>query len=236
MGPVFAIRMQEDTGRRCRQHRARLLDRARDHRHARPVGGHRGARRLGAATSPQYEMMFETTRLLRHLSYWVLRNRRDDLDIERTGLERLQPGIRELMRDLPELIEGTEVERYQQALARYSRDGVPEASPDASPASAQSTQASTSSRSRWRARAEDRPRGARVLRDRCRARARLAARPDRAPRRRGPLAGDGARCTCARSSIPPAAPLRAACSRPLAAKRASALRLARRRAAMRSRT
>ncbi len=32
-------------GRRRRQHRARLLDRARDHRHARPVGRHRGARR-----------------------------------------------------------------------------------------------------------------------------------------------------------------------------------------------
>ena len=35
-------------GRRRRQHRPGLLDRARDHGHARPVGGHRGARRQGA--------------------------------------------------------------------------------------------------------------------------------------------------------------------------------------------
>jgi glutamate dehydrogenase len=54
----------------------------------------------------------------------VLRTQGHDLDIERT-VSRLQPGIRELMRDLPDLIEGTEVERYEQALARYSGTGVP---------------------------------------------------------------------------------------------------------------
>ena len=77
-----------------------------------------------APTELQYDMMYETTRLLRHLSYWVLRNHGDDLDIERAG-SRLESGIRELMRDLPELIEGTEVERYERSLARFSREGVP---------------------------------------------------------------------------------------------------------------
>jgi glutamate dehydrogenase len=77
-----------------------------------------------APTELQYDMMYETTRLLRHLSYWVLRNHGHDLDIERS-VSRLQSGIRELMRDLPEFIEGTEVERYEHALARFSRDGVP---------------------------------------------------------------------------------------------------------------
>jgi glutamate dehydrogenase len=77
-----------------------------------------------APTAIQYEMMVETTRLLRHLSYWVLRTQGRDLDIERE-VSRLAPGIRELMRDLPELIEGTEVVRYERALARFSKDGVP---------------------------------------------------------------------------------------------------------------
>jgi glutamate dehydrogenase len=77
-----------------------------------------------APTAVQYEMMVETTRLLRHLSYWVLRTQGRDLDIER-DVSRLAPGIRELMRDLPELIVGTEVGRYESALARFSKDGVP---------------------------------------------------------------------------------------------------------------
>ena len=36
-----------------------------------------------APTAIQYDMLVETSRLLRHLSYWVLRNQGHDLDIER---------------------------------------------------------------------------------------------------------------------------------------------------------
>jgi glutamate dehydrogenase len=77
-----------------------------------------------APTATQYDMLVETARLLRHLSYWVLRNQGRDLDIER-AVSRLQPGIRELMHDLPDLIDGTEVARYDRALAHYSHAGVP---------------------------------------------------------------------------------------------------------------
>jgi glutamate dehydrogenase len=123
MGPVFAIRMQEDTG-------AGVGAIARAYSIAREVTGMRElwaeieALDDRAPTAIQYEMMVETTRLLRHLSYWVLRTQGRDLDIERE-VSRLAPGIRELMRDLPELIEGTEVVRYERALARFSKDGVP---------------------------------------------------------------------------------------------------------------
>ncbi len=123
MGPVFAIRMQEDTG-------ADVGSIARAYSIAREITGMRDlwvdieALDDQAATSVQYDMLVETTRLLRHLSYWVLRNQGHDLDIER-AVSRLSPGIRELLRDLPELIEGTEVDRYKGALARFSKDGVP---------------------------------------------------------------------------------------------------------------
>jgi len=123
MGPVFAIRMQEDTA-------ADVGSIARAYSVAREITGMRElwadieALDDQAPTALQYDMLVETTRLLRHLSYWVLRTQGRDLDIER-AVSRLQPGIRELMRDLPELIEGTEVERYERALARYSKDDVP---------------------------------------------------------------------------------------------------------------
>jgi glutamate dehydrogenase len=123
MGPVFAIRTQEDTG-------ADIGSIARAFAIAREITG---MRELWAdiealddcvPTSLQYDMGHETTRLLRPLTYWVLRNLGPDLDIER-AVSRLQPGIRELMGELPELIEGLEVERYDRALQRFSVQGVP---------------------------------------------------------------------------------------------------------------
>ena len=123
MGPVFAIRAQEDTG-------ADVGSIARAYSIAREVTGMRElwadieALDDRAPTALQYDMMYETTRLLRHLSQWVLRNLGPDLDIER-AVSRLGPGLGELMRDLPELIEGLEIERYDRALQRFAREGVP---------------------------------------------------------------------------------------------------------------
>ncbi len=123
MGPVFAIRTQEDTG-------ADVGSIARAFAIAREITG---MRELWAdiealddlvPTALQYDMAHETTRLLRHLTYWVLRNLGPDLDIER-AVSRLQPGIRELMAGLPELIEGLEVERYDRGLQRFAGEGVP---------------------------------------------------------------------------------------------------------------
>ncbi len=122
MGPVFAIRMQEDTS-------ADVGSIARAYSIAREITGMRElwadieALDDKAPTALQYDMMYETTRLLRHLSYWVLKNQGDDLDIER-AVSHLRPGIRELMRDLPELIRGTEVEQYDRALKRFSHEGI----------------------------------------------------------------------------------------------------------------
>jgi glutamate dehydrogenase len=123
MGPGFAIRTQEDTG-------ADVGSIARAYSIAREITG---MRELWAdiealddqvPAAIQYAMSHETMRLLRRLTYWVLRNFGTNLDIER-AVSRLRPGIRELMADLPDLIEGIEVELYEKALARFSVDGVP---------------------------------------------------------------------------------------------------------------
>ncbi len=124
MGPVFAIRTQEDTG-------ADVGSIARAFAIAREITGMRELwadiealdDRVPAAL--QYDMAHETTRLLRHLTYWVLRNHGSGLDIER-AVKRLRPGIQELMAALPELVEGLETERYDRGLKRFGADGVPE--------------------------------------------------------------------------------------------------------------
>ncbi len=124
MGPVFAIRTQEDTG-------ADVGSIARAFAIAREITGMRDlwadieALDDRVPTALQYDMAHETTRLLRHLTYWVLRNLGPNLDIQR-AVKRLQPGIRQLMAELPELIQGLEVERYDRGLKRFAVDGVPD--------------------------------------------------------------------------------------------------------------
>ena len=123
MGPGFAVRTQEDTG-------ADVGSIARAYSIAREITGMRElwadieALDDKAPAALQYAMSHETMRLLRRLTYWVLRNHGTNLDIER-AVSRLRPGIRELMSDLPDLIEGIEVEYYEKSLARFSADGVP---------------------------------------------------------------------------------------------------------------
>ncbi len=123
MGPVFALRTQEDTGADVGSI-ARAFAIAREITGMRELWADIEALDDRASTALQYDMAHETTRLLRHLTYWVLRNLGRNLDIE-SAVKRLQPGLAELMRDLPELVEGLEVERYDRALQRFAQDGVP---------------------------------------------------------------------------------------------------------------
>jgi glutamate dehydrogenase len=123
MGPGFAVRTQEDTGADVGSI-ARAYSIAREITDMRELWSDIEALDDKAPAALQYAMSHETMRLLRRLTYWVLRNHGTNLDIER-AVNRLRPGIRELMSDLPDLIEGIEVEYYEKSLARFSADGVP---------------------------------------------------------------------------------------------------------------
>jgi glutamate dehydrogenase len=123
MGPGFAVRTQEDTGADVGSI-ARAYSIAREITDMRDLWADIEALDDRAPAALQYAMSHETMRLLRRLTYWVLRNFGTNLDIER-AVNRLRPGIRELMSDLPDLIEGIEVDLYRKGLARFSAEGVP---------------------------------------------------------------------------------------------------------------
>jgi glutamate dehydrogenase len=125
MGPVFPIRAQDDTG-------ADPAAIARAYSIAREVFAVRGIwtqiealdNKIPAAV--QYTAMFQTTRLLGHMSYWLLENRRDDLDIER-AVSRYAPRVAQLFRELPGALDITEQARVAALRSQLIEQHVPEA-------------------------------------------------------------------------------------------------------------
>ncbi len=123
MGPVFALRAQQDTG-------ADLGRIARAYTIAREITDMRDLwadierldSRVPAAL--QVEMMYSTSRLLRYLTYWALSTLRDNLDIER-AVSRFRPGVKQLLAELPPMLTGLEAERYGGELARLEGGGAP---------------------------------------------------------------------------------------------------------------
>jgi glutamate dehydrogenase len=123
MGPMFAVRTQEDTGADIGSI-ARAFAIAREITSMRELWADIEKLDDAVPAALQYDMGHQTTRLLRPLTYWVLRHPNRDLDIER-AMSRLRPGVRELMGDLHDVLQGLELERYERALARFSQPGVP---------------------------------------------------------------------------------------------------------------
>jgi len=122
MGPVFAIRAQEDTGADIGAI-ARAYSIAREITDMRDLWADIEKLDNRVPTALQYDMLHFSSRLLRYLTYWVLGNQRD-LDIER-AVSALHPGLRELMRELPNLLVGLEAEQYGQWYARLESQGAP---------------------------------------------------------------------------------------------------------------
>ncbi|MEP6884507.1 MAG: NAD-glutamate dehydrogenase [Gammaproteobacteria bacterium] len=124
MGPVFPVRAQDDTG-------ADPAAIARAYSIAREVFAVRDIwaqielldNRIPAAV--QYTAMFQTTRLLQHMTYWLLENRRDDLDIERAVL-RYAAKVTELFRELGQVLSPTEQARLGVQRSQLIEQHVPE--------------------------------------------------------------------------------------------------------------
>jgi len=123
MGPVFALRAQEDTG-------ADPAAIARAYTIAREVFDMRELwlaiealdNKVSAAT--QYSMMYQTSRLLRHMTYWFLARHADDLDIEK-AVSRLAPGIASLTANLESVLTGNDLARYREAVEGLAAKKVP---------------------------------------------------------------------------------------------------------------
>jgi glutamate dehydrogenase len=124
MGPVFPVRAQDDTG-------ADPAAIARAYSIAREVFAVRGIwsqiealdNRVPAAV--QYAAMLESTRLLRHMTYWLLDHRRKDLDIERAVL-RYTAKVAELSGELPNVLGVTEQARLKVMRSHLIEQHVPE--------------------------------------------------------------------------------------------------------------
>jgi glutamate dehydrogenase len=124
MGPEFPVRVQDDTG-------AEPAAIARAYTIAREVFAVRelwaGIESLDnvSPTAVQYTAMFQSTRLLRHMSYWLLENRRDDLDIER-AVRRYAVPVAALSRYLGDAPPPAERARLNAERSRLLEQHVPE--------------------------------------------------------------------------------------------------------------
>ncbi len=85
MGPTFARRVQEDTGANAASV-VRAYAIAREAFDMRTTWGQIEALDTKIDASMQYEMMFETTRLLRFCTYWLIHHHGARLHIEAAGL------------------------------------------------------------------------------------------------------------------------------------------------------
>jgi glutamate dehydrogenase len=124
MGPVFVTRAQEETG-------ADPAAIARAYSIAREIFAMRALwfeiegldNKVSAAM--QYGMFYRGARLLRHASYWLLRERGRNLHIENTVRE-LRPGVEALAEQIDEVLGGAARARHDAVHAELTGGGVPE--------------------------------------------------------------------------------------------------------------
>jgi glutamate dehydrogenase len=124
MGPVFPVRAQDDTGADPAAI-ARAYSIAREVFAVRDVWAQIEGLDNRIAAAVQYTAMFQTTRLLRHMTYWLLENRRNDLDIER-AVRRYAAKVAELFRGLGAVLSPTEQARFRVQRSHLIEQHMPE--------------------------------------------------------------------------------------------------------------
>jgi glutamate dehydrogenase len=124
MGPVFPVRAQDDTGADPAAI-ARAYSIAREVFAVRNIWSQIEALDTGIAAAVQYTAMFQTTRLLRHMSYWLLENRRNDLDIKQ-AVSRYAGKVSELYHELGEVLGVTQKARMSAMRSQLVEQRVPE--------------------------------------------------------------------------------------------------------------
>jgi glutamate dehydrogenase len=123
MGPTFVARTQEETG-------AEPADIARAYTAAREIFDMRKLwARIEAldnriAASVQYAMMYQTSRLLRHVTHWLLAHRRRELHVD-TAVAEFRRGVRELEADIAAVLVGVDRERFEKVRKEHLEAAVP---------------------------------------------------------------------------------------------------------------
>ncbi len=123
MGPSFVLRAQEDLGATPGEV-ARAYSIAREVFDARRCWGEIEALDNRIPSHTQYAMMYETSRLLRHCSYWLLQYRRRDLGVDR-AVKQFRPGVTALMNDFGTVLAGAYRSKFDSAHESYVKAGAP---------------------------------------------------------------------------------------------------------------
>jgi glutamate dehydrogenase len=124
MGPVFPVRAQDDTGANPAAI-ARAYTIAREVFAVRDIWAQIEGLDNRIPASVQYTAMFQTTRLLRHASYWMLENLREHLDIER-AVRRFAAPVAELWRGLGTVVSAGASARLSAQRSELIEQRVPE--------------------------------------------------------------------------------------------------------------
>jgi len=72
----------------------------------------------------QYEAAFQTSRLLRHATYWLLTTRPGGLQVDAAVAE-FRNGVQQLEAATPEVLTGAELARFEEGRKTYTEAGLP---------------------------------------------------------------------------------------------------------------
>ena len=123
MGATFVPRAQEETGADPAQI-ARAYTAAREIFDMRKLWAQIEALDTRVAAKVQYAMQFQTSRLLRHMTYWLLAHRKSELHVDKAVAE-FRKGVRQLEADVPHILSGSERERFERTRKQCTEAGVP---------------------------------------------------------------------------------------------------------------
>jgi glutamate dehydrogenase len=123
MGPTFVPRAQEDTGAEPAQI-ARAYTAAREIFGMRDLWSHIEALDNKVPAKLQYEIAFQTSRLLRHMTYWLLAHRKRELQVDAAVAE-FGKGVRELESEIAQVLAGSAREHFEKSLKGHVTAGLP---------------------------------------------------------------------------------------------------------------
>jgi glutamate dehydrogenase len=125
MGPTFVPRAQEDTGAEPAQI-ARAYTAAREIFAMREVWEQIEALDNKVPAKLQYEAAFQTSRLLRHATYWLLTARSRTLQVD-AAVREFRAGVQQLEAHIAQAMSGAELLRFEEGRARAVAAGLPPA-------------------------------------------------------------------------------------------------------------
>jgi glutamate dehydrogenase len=123
MGPTFVPRTQEETGAEAAEI-ARAYTAAREIFDMRKLWARIEGLDNKITARLQYSMMYQTSRLLRHVTHWLLAHRRRELHIDKAVAE-FRRGVRELEAEIGHVLVGVDRERFEKVRKEHIDAGAP---------------------------------------------------------------------------------------------------------------